>query len=254
MGAILFFPQIKIAVNSGELAPLLSRFRSSTLPASDSIVINSEADMVAKTDEPAVPETVQSNSTVSNNLEAQSNPTNVEPSPISTIQPTQTGNLNGATGAGEIPSTNIGRLIIPEIEIDGSTVSVPIVDDRWVIEDLGKNIGILEGGGRFPQDEKSMIFAGHATTLWPIKGPFAKLGWLSKEDEFSYVYQGQQYDYKISKMVWAEPDQISMLNSDNGDQVILVTCGEYDFYVGRYDKRLVVFADLINVEPISGDS
>ena len=144
-----------------------------------------------------------------------------------------------------------GTLVINKIDLTSGIVTVPVVDNRWPVEDLGQDVGLLQGGGRFPQDEKAMIFAGHATTFWPIKGPFAGIDKLLPNDEIVYIHNNDKYTYQISRLIWAEPDQINILDSDNGDQIILVTCGQYNYYEGSFERRLVVLADLIDVQPIS---
>lgn len=223
---------------------------------------------------------VQDGSTVANSDEAPEPPLPTAIS-VSTLAPTFTPASNGAgsanatdkevdttpeaspveqagsdilSAAGFSTQTNNqlsdGTLIIPKMELHSGIVPVPIVDNQWQVEDLRQDVGLLAGGGRFPGDEKSMILAGHATTFWPIKGPFAKLPGLVPNDEIIYHYGNQEYTYKISRLIWAEPDNVNILNSDNGDRLILVTCGDYDYFVGRYDQRLVVLADLIDVKPL----
>ena len=187
---------------------------------------------------------------------AKLNPTNT-PFPTPTVPSTPVATATEAAPTVEVIPTEIplipagedGKLVIPKVDLSSEIVKVPIIDNQWQVEDLGAAVGLLEGGGRFPGDEKSMILAGHATTFWPVKGPFAKLAGLIPDDEIVYVFDGLEYTYKISRLVWAEPEDINILNSDNGDQIILVTCGKYDYFVGRYDERLVVLADLINVQP-----
>ncbi len=142
-------------------------------------------------------------------------------------------------------------LVINKIDLTSTIVTVPVVDNRWPVEDLGQDVGLLQGGGRFPKDEKAMIFAGHVTTFWPIKGPFAGIDKLLPNDEIVYIHNNDKYTYQISRLIWAEPDQINILDSDNGDQIILVTCGQYNYYEGSFERRLVVLADLIDVQPIS---
>ncbi|MEM8862964.1 MAG: hypothetical protein AAGD96_32030, partial [Chloroflexota bacterium] len=68
-------------------------------------------------------------------------------------------------------SEDIGTLSIPNIELNSDIANIPIVNDQWQIKDLGANVGLLEGTGRSPQENQSMVFAGHAAYFWPIRGP-----------------------------------------------------------------------------------
>ncbi|MEM8863705.1 MAG: sortase [Chloroflexota bacterium] len=148
-------------------------------------------------------------------------------------------------------SDTLGQLIIPKIELNHTAVDLPLVDGYWPVDELGSEVGLLGGTGRHPNDGMSMVFAGHVTTYWPINGPFAAVDELVPNDEIIYVYENREYIYKISRLLFAEPDQVNILLSDRGDQIILVTCGQYDYYRGSYDGRLVVLADLIEINPVN---
>ncbi|MFK7803016.1 MAG: sortase [Anaerolineae bacterium] len=141
-------------------------------------------------------------------------------------------------------------LVVPKLELQNPIVSVPLVDGYWSVDDLGSEVGMLEGVGRFPQDEQSMVFAGHVTTFWPIGGPFAYLDRLLPKDEVIYIYENQKYVYEVTRLLYVEPNQVNHLLNDNGDQIILVTCGQYNVLQGDFEKRLLVIADLIDIQPI----
>lgn len=220
-------------------------------------IVQDESETLDEAPEPALPTALPistlaptftpASADVDNTIDSEPNAT---PEPVIEAQ-AESDVLSVTNAEGLISSNEIeGTLIIPKMDLNSGIVPVPIVDNQWQIEELRQDVGLLAGGGRFPGDEKSMILAGHATTFWPIKGPFAKLPGLVPNDEIIYHYNNQKYTYKISRLIWAEPDNVNILNSDNGNQLILVTCGDYDYFVGRYDQRLVVLADLIDVKPL----
>ena len=130
---------------------------------------------------------------------------------------------------------------------------IPLVDQEWDISDLGASVGRLEGTGRFPQDDRAMVFAGHAAVFWPLRGPFADLEDLFPDDEITYLHDGKLYRYRVSRLVFATPNQIDLIVNDNGDQIVLVTCGDVDFTTGLSDERLIVTADLVSVEELIFD-
>lgn len=141
-----------------------------------------------------------------------------------------------------------GTLIIPKIDIHHQTVNLPFVDGQWQTDDLGSDIGRLEGTGRFPQDDQAMVFAAHYTIYWPVSGPFIDLEQLMPNDEIIYIENGQKYVYNISQLAYVDPDQVDLLFRDNGDQIVLLTCSQFNLLSGHFDKRLLVIADLAEIQ------
>ncbi|MEM7802705.1 MAG: class F sortase [Chloroflexota bacterium] len=146
-----------------------------------------------------------------------------------------------ATGLDELSM----RLIIPQIEIDHEVVQVPLVEGIWDVEELGQQIGRLEGTGRFPGDNLSMTLVAHATTTWPEWGPFQELDRLPLGAEIVLDVEGVELRYEITRFRYVEPHATGAAFGENGNQLILITCGNYDFVRGEYQKRLVAYADLV---------
>lgn len=141
-------------------------------------------------------------------------------------------------------------LIIEKISLNESIEAIPLINQTWDVSDLGANVGLLEGTGRFPQDDRAMVFAGHAAVFWPLRGPFADLFRLLPGDKIKYVAGDKLYRYEVSRLVYATPSQVELILNQNGNQIVLVTCGEVDFSTGLSDERLIVTADLVSVEEL----
>ncbi len=144
-----------------------------------------------------------------------------------------------------------GKLSIPEHEEGFQTKRIPLIGNNWSLLDLDDDVGILEGTGQFPGDEYSMVFAAHVTTVWPIRGPFGKLHRTSLGDEIRYDDGENIYVYKISRYIYAHPSRADLLFQQDGNQIILVTCNGYNFVSDNFDKRLITYATLDRVIPIS---
>ena len=143
-----------------------------------------------------------------------------------------------------------GTLKIPKIKLNSDIENIPIIDSQWEITDLGARVGLLEGTGRIPQTGQSMVFAGHAAYFWPVRGPFADLKKLLPGDEITYMIDGKQYTYAVSRLIFAHPSRVDLILNDDGNQIVLVTCGDVDFSTGLSEDRLIVTADLISVDDI----
>lgn len=138
------------------------------------------------------------------------------------------------------------RLMIPAIDVDHEIIDVPLVDGIWHVEELGQQIGRLEGTGRFPGDDLSMTLVAHATTTWPVWGPFQELERLPLGAEIILDVEGRSLRYQISRFRYVDPQATNAAFGENGNQLILITCGNYDFIRGEYQERLVAYADLVD--------
>lgn len=161
----------------------------------------------------------------------------VEPISVSTIE------INTAES-----EPSYGTLHVPKIEFSHQVVPLPYVDGEWDTDDLGSDVALLEGVGQFPNDDKAMVFAGHVNIYWPAPGPFAHLDKLMPLDEIVYMLDDQKYVYQISQLAFVNPDQVDLILRDNGQQIVLLTCSQFNLLSGTFDQRLLVIADLVEVQ------
>jgi sortase A len=126
------------------------------------------------------------------------------------------------------------RLVIPEINVDQSIVQG--VD--W--EALRLGIGQLNNGVTPADDSGNVILSAHNDIYNEI---FRHLDQLEPGDEFQIFTQTQVYSYVITGWDVVEPTDVHVLNNRDGATATLISC--YPYKVD--DKRIVVFADRVNV-------
>ncbi len=145
----------------------------------------------------------------------------------------------------------LGTLSIPSIHLNVQTKEIPLIGNNWSLFELDDDVGVLEGAGQYPNDNLSMVFAAHVTTIWPFKGPFGNLYRTSLGDEIRYTDENNVYIYKISRYIYAHPSRVDLLFKEDGDQIILVTCNGYNLVTDNFDNRLITYATLDRVIPIA---
>ncbi len=129
---------------------------------------------------------------------------------------------------------------------DGEAIArlrIPAIDlDKVVVEGVGSQ-ALKEGPGHYPStplpgQAGNAAIAGHRTTYG---APFHDLDQL-KEHDLIYVTTRQgAFQYAVSATMIVSPDDVSVLDSTDADQLTLTTC--HPKYSAR--QRLIVVADLI---------
>ena len=133
-------------------------------------------------------------------------------------------------------------LSIPTLNISENIVLVPLVDDNFPVENLGSDIGLLEGSG--PGRNDLFVLAGHNHLNTMEKGPFAGLSAINVSDlifvrgaknaaRTFVVYANEKF---------AADDVDGLLSYARPGSIILITC-EDESVAGGYLNRRVVFAE-----------
>ena len=205
-------------------------------------------------------QTSSSESTIKRDLEEQATTLATEPQTIGQINLEQpltvakhdpkTDPKPAAIDQDEVIETGI--LSIPKIDINTQTVPLPNYGSGWNFGLIEKEVALLGDTGRFPLDGQAMVFSAHVIDAWEF-GPFFNLDRLLLEDRMSYTYKNQEFIYEVSQIMNVTPDRADLLYDDDGDQIILMTCSDYSFKTGTFEKRLLVIADLVDVQPISSN-
>jgi sortase A len=126
------------------------------------------------------------------------------------------------------------RLVIPEIRVDQSIVQG--VD--W--EALRLGIGQLPNGVTPASATGNVVLSAHNDIYGEI---FRYLDQLEAGDEFQIYTETQIYTYVITGWDIFEPNDVHVMNNRSGATATLISC--YPYKVD--DKRIVVFADRVNV-------
>jgi len=129
------------------------------------------------------------------------------------------------------PSAPIGRLDIPRLGV--SVVVMPGDDDVT----LSKAVGHLPDTP-LPWTGGNTALAGHRDTF------FRPLERVKPGDEIYLDTARGRFQYRVSRTVVVEPEELWVLDSSMNPTLTLITC--YPFkYVGPAPKRFVVLADRV---------
>ncbi|HUN24085.1 MAG TPA: sortase, partial [Anaerolineales bacterium] len=143
-----------------------------------------------------------------------------------------------------------GELIIPALDVYQTVTEAPLVNNRWELRYLGKNVAWLPPSGYFPGDEFSMVFAAHVTDYDGQRGPFYHLRNLSAGNEVIYRWNGNEYRYVVTGSEVVAPYEVEKLFVNNGNGLLLVTCTNWDSGVGAYADRIIIYASLTSTTPL----
>ena len=133
-------------------------------------------------------------------------------------------------------------LAIPTLKVEEDIVIVPLVDENFPVENLGNNIGLLEGSG--PTNEDILVLAGHNHLNTLEQGPFATLSGLKVSD---LIFIRGAKDASRTFVVYANElfaadDTEGLLSYARPGCMILITC-EDESIDGGYLNRRVIFAE-----------
>ncbi len=138
-------------------------------------------------------------------------------------------------------STNM-KLSIPALDINEDIVVVPLVDDNFPVENLGSDIGLLEGSG--PTKDDLFVLAGHNHLNTMEKGPFAGLSAMKVSDLiFIRGAKNASRTFVVyANEKFAADDIDGLLSYARPGCMILITC-EDESIDGGYLNRRVIFAE-----------
>jgi sortase A len=81
-------------------------------------------------------------------------------------------------------------------------------------------------------------------------GPFRHLEDL-EDGEIVKLYTEQNvYTYKVHDREVVSESDTSVLEPAEGAQLTLITCTDWHIGLGTYQKRLIVYSDLVEVQPL----
>ncbi len=140
---------------------------------------------------------------------------------------------------------NAPHLSIPRLRMTESVTAVPLLANEWDLYSLEQEIGWLPTTGSYPGDDLAMVFAAHVNVRSGRAGPFHDLSQLQIGDQIVYVHDGQEYIYQMIKAEVLEPTDVEQLYVEDGNQILLITCQNWDGVENTYSERLVITAELI---------
>lgn len=163
--------------------------------------------------------------------------------------------LMPATGpdGGAPDSSAVTRLVIPKMGLDTVVKYVPFSGSTWLISGLKQEIAWM-GDTSWPGLGGNTALAGHVDLVTGAKGPFWNLKELKSGDEINVYTEKSVYIYRVREQSVVEDYDLSVIQPTDKPQITLITCTTWDPELHLYLKRLVVYADLANVHPLSSQS
>jgi LPXTG-site transpeptidase (sortase) family protein len=146
-------------------------------------------------------------------------------------------------------TTAIVRIVIPALLLDTEVKYVPYDGFTWLIAGLRNEVAWL-GNTSWPGLGSNTALAGHVTVAGMGDGPFRYL-----EDvpvgELIILYTEQNiYSYQVREIRITTPDDLAVTYATDNPQVTLISCVDWENSSQTYLNRLIVFGDLIRVEPV----
>jgi LPXTG-site transpeptidase (sortase) family protein len=141
------------------------------------------------------------------------------------------------------------------ITIPSQKLSIPIVgavleNGGWNIDWLWYEAAWLQGTA-YPTYSGNSVITAHVVTADGKPGPFARLKQLQIGDRVYIVSNGYRYIYVVRATKSVGPTDISILEHKDVPWLTLVTCDQYDKKTRQYLKRIVVSAELIQIEQVN---
>ncbi len=154
---------------------------------------------------------------------------------------------------GSPDSSAITRLVIPKMGLDTVVKFVPFNGSTWLISGLHQEIAWM-GDTSWPGLGGNTGLAGHVDLVTGAKGPFWNLKDLKPGDEVTLYTEKNIFTYQVREQTVVEDYDLSVIQPTDKPQLTLITCTTWDPELHMYIKRLVVYADLANIHPLSSQS
>jgi LPXTG-site transpeptidase (sortase) family protein len=167
--------------------------------------------------------------------------------PVTGFAPGRVTDLNGLRVT-KYSALNDVTLEIPVLKINLPIVGVPMKNKTWDVNWLLNQAGWLEGSA-FPGYSGNSVLTSHVTLPYGQPGPFTNLHKLKLGDKVFVHSFGELYIYEVKLIDQRYATDPAILQHEEASWLTLVTCIDYSEEAGTYLKRLVVKAELLQVQP-----
>jgi len=139
-------------------------------------------------------------------------------------------------------------LEIPKLNLAAPILGVPLnsATGEWDVTWLSDQVGWLNGTA-FPTVPGNSVITGHVYLASGEPGPFMDLGTLKWGDDIYIHNQGKVFVYEVREVKSVLPESQAAFVSERKSWITLVTCQGYDENTGRYARRKLVRAVLLEV-------
>jgi LPXTG-site transpeptidase (sortase) family protein len=158
------------------------------------------------------------------------------------VPPDSTATVIPSSGSNTITNANI---FIPSAGIYATVIRVYLNDGTWNVDNLGDNVGHLEGTDWLGGGPGNIVLSGHVELRDGRAGVFAQIEDLEMGALIELTQDDEVLQYNVTEIYRVEPDDISPIYPTTTDQLTLITCDEYDFFQNTYTERVIVVAERI---------
>ena len=130
---------------------------------------------------------------------------------------------------------------------------VPFSGSTWLISGLKQEIAWM-GDTSWPGLGGNTGLAGHVDLVTGAKGPFWNLKELQAGDQVTVYTEKNIYTYQVREQTVVGDYELSVIQPTDKPQITLITCTSWDAELHMYLNRLVVYADLTSVRPVTASS
>jgi LPXTG-site transpeptidase (sortase) family protein len=154
-----------------------------------------------------------------------------------------------ATGpdGGPPDASAVTRIVIPAISLDTVVKYVPFNGDTWLISGLKQEVAWM-GDTSWPGLGGNTGLAGHVDLVDGSAGPFGDLKQLQTGDQVIIHTQQKVYTYRVSEQKVVPDTDLSVVAATTKPQITLITCTDWSTELRTYLQRLIVFAELVQVQ------
>lgn len=166
--------------------------------------------------------------------------------PAETPAPQEEAQVFASISTGGLPT----RIVVPAAEVDASIVEVGVVvRDGVAAWETAWHAAGHHIDSALPGQPGNMVISGHVSVASRENlAVFKHLDQVAEGDTVD-VYSGEQlYRYTVSRVMVVSPDAVSLLKSNAGSTVTLITCTK------DLKERLVVIGTLSEVVAPTGDA
>ena len=137
------------------------------------------------------------------------------------------------------------NIFIPAAGILAPIIQVYLDGVSWNVDNLGANVGHLEGTAWMGAGPGNIVLSGHVEMRDGSAGVFASIDDLNAGDLIVLTEGTEARNYSVTAVYSVAPDDLSPVYPSTSDKLTLITCDGYDFLRNAYTERVIVIAERI---------
>ena len=143
----------------------------------------------------------------------------------------------------------LSRMEIPRLNLDIEVKEIPFSKEigTWDITEEAGAVYWLEGTPH-PDHGGNTVLAAHYMEFGE-PGPLFRVRDLQKGDEIFLYSDVFRYTYKVDRYQYI-PDTYTEYLKNRADSLTLFTCSGFNWDNGVWEQRVVVLADLVQIDPV----